>query len=215
MIAARAAVLRGDGRGVLWRKIRIIAASQSGAVDFHLSIEHVDESLHRRGLQRAARFELRRVLREPCAYGGRGVNDRRRLVHSGQRRTDERIGRLQKVVGAMSAASLSQVVHKCSDRRSHEPAVGARSDFTGCKYGLTPANGTHDAAAKGRTEVRDSRRAAASDVPAAIGPIGKCPPEPGRRPCRPRWRPSTGFESGGPAQPRRATRSVRVADWRQ
>ena len=100
-------VFRGNGCGVLCGKIGITAARQAGAVDLHFPFEHIHESLLRSGRERPSRFELRRILREPCAYRRRGVNDGGRLMHSRQRRADKRIGSLQNMVGAMSAASLS------------------------------------------------------------------------------------------------------------
>ena len=107
MIAARAVSLRKWSRRALLEDTRNRRRAKTAPSTIHFAFEHVDESLRRDWRKRSSSFKLGRVLRESRADGRRGMNDGRRLLHPGERRADERVGRLQKVVGSMSAASLS------------------------------------------------------------------------------------------------------------
>ena len=92
-------------------KVREITGCEAMPVNFEITVEHIDETLAGRRTQLSSLFELRGVLRELGADRRPNVYDGSRLPHAGKRHADERVRRLQNMIGAVNAAGLSKVVH--------------------------------------------------------------------------------------------------------
>ncbi len=80
-------------------------------LDGYLAFEHKDKSLCRGRAQRSAGRELRGHLGEAGAQLGRRVNDEFDALGAWKWRANERVGRLQKVIGFETASCSSQVMH--------------------------------------------------------------------------------------------------------
>ncbi len=80
-------------------------------MNVQLTLQHINEALPYGRPQSAAWLEFRSVLSECGSSSACHMYDRRRALHARKRRADKCVGRLQKVVGAMNAASVSKLMH--------------------------------------------------------------------------------------------------------
>lgn len=103
---------RDDVGLVFGRQIHEISSVEFLSIDVDRSLEHVEESLHRRRRELSLRIELHCVLGEHRASGRRDVDDRRGFGHSRQWCANECVGRLQEMIRLVGAACVSESVHK-------------------------------------------------------------------------------------------------------
>ena len=92
-------------------------------LDLELAVEDVEKSLRRSGRQRAAGYELRGHLSKARAQLRRSVDDELHPLRAGQRRANERVRRLQQMIGLENCCALIQVGARAASFREMRRAA--------------------------------------------------------------------------------------------